>query len=87
MHLIADLNYLDLVSAVVAGACHDYDHDGFNNAYHVNFMTDRAVRYHDKGVQENYHASESMRLMLQPQNNFLDEFGTDESKLFRKRFV
>ena len=47
---IAQLNYLDLVAAITASACHDFDHDGFNNAYHVNFMTDRAVRYHDKAV-------------------------------------
>jgi len=47
---IANLNYLDLVSAITAAACHDYDHDGFNNSYHVNFMTNRALRYHDKAV-------------------------------------
>ena len=53
----AQLKYLDLVSAITAGACHDFDHDGFNNTYHVNFMTSRALRYHDKAVQENWHAS------------------------------
>jgi hypothetical protein len=47
---VAKLNYLDLVSAVTAAACHDFQHDGFNNGYHVNFMTDRALRYHDKAV-------------------------------------
>jgi len=47
---VANLNYLDLVSAITAAACHDYEHDGFNNSYHVNFMTDRALRYHDKAV-------------------------------------
>ncbi len=47
---VAQLNYLDLISAITAAACHDFDHDGLNNAYHVNFMTDRALRYHDKAV-------------------------------------
>lgn len=47
---VAQLNYLDQVSAVIAALCHDYDHDGFNNTYHVNFVTDRALRYHDKAV-------------------------------------
>ena len=50
LETIANLNYLDMVSAITASACHDFDHDGFNNAYHVNFMTDRAIRYHDKAV-------------------------------------
>ena len=63
---VAQLNYLDLVSAITAAASHDIDHDGFNNTYHVNFVTDRALRYHDKAVQENWHASESMKLLLQP---------------------
>ena len=44
------LDFLDQISAIIAGACHDYDHDGFTNMYHVNFMTDRALRYHDKAV-------------------------------------
>ena len=47
---IGQLNYLDQVCAIVAGACHDYDHDGLNNTYHINFVTDRALRYHDKAV-------------------------------------
>lgn len=44
---MAQLSYLDLVSALTAGACHDFDHDGKTNVYHVNFMTKRALRYHD----------------------------------------
>lgn len=50
LNRIAKLNYLDQISAIVAAACHDYDHDGFNNAYHVKFMTDRAIRANDKAV-------------------------------------
>jgi len=44
---IADLSHLDMVAFLVAGACHDFGHDGFNNAFHVNSMSDRAIRYHD----------------------------------------
>jgi len=47
---VAQLNYLDMVSAITACAVHDFDHDGFTNAYHVNFVTSRALRYHDKAV-------------------------------------
>ena len=50
LSFIASLNYLDMISALTAAACHDYDHDGFNNAYHVKFMTDRAIRSNDKAV-------------------------------------
>ena len=44
---VANLTYLDMVSFIVAGACHDFGHDGFNNAFHVNSMSTRAIRYHD----------------------------------------
>ena len=84
---VAHLNFLDLVSAIIASACHDYAHDGFNNAYHVNFMTDRALRYHDKSVQENWHASESMKVLLRPEYNFTEGFGDDEKKVLRKRII
>ena len=84
---VAQLNHLDLVSALTASACHDYAHDGFNNAYHVNFMTDRALRYHDKAVQENWHASESMKILLTADSNFIETLGADERKVFRKRMI
>ena len=83
----AKLNYLDQISAIIAGACHDFEHDGYNNSYHVNFMTHRAVRYHDKAVQENWHASKSIEILLDPQNNFIESFSEDEKKVFRKRMV
>ena len=82
------MNYLDMVASITASACHDFAHDGFNNAYHVNFTTDRALRYHDKAVQENWHASESLKIMLQPENNFVEEtFDNDERKVLRKRMI
>ena len=84
---LAQLNQIDLISAISAAACHDFDHDGFNNAYHVNFMTNRALRYHDKAVQENWHASESMKLFLEENNNFVEGLTEEEIKVFRKRFV
>ena len=84
---MAELNYLDLVSAVTAAACHDYDHDGFNNGYHVNFMTNRALRYHDKAVQENWHASKAMKVLLKPENNFSEAFSTEAKLVMRRRFI
>lgn len=56
---LAELDDLDCVSLLIAGVCHDYAHDGYNNAFHVNAITPRAIRYNDASVQENYHAAES----------------------------
>lgn len=45
-----ELTDLDFLSMLVAAACHDFDHDGMTNTYHVNSMTNRALRYHDESV-------------------------------------
>ena len=50
-------------------------------------MTDRALRYHDKAVQENWHASETMKILLTPENNFIERLGADQRKNFRKRMI
>lgn len=47
---IAELSHLDQVALVTAALCHDFDHDGLNNAYHVNANTPRSIRYNDTAV-------------------------------------
>lgn len=67
--------------------CHDFGHDGMNNAYHVNAMSDRAIRYNDIAVQENYHVAESFAILKQKEYNFVEALNNDEFKTFRKRMV
>ena len=83
----ASLSDLDVLSVVIASVCHDYDHDGFNNAYHVNAITDRAIRYSDQSVQENYHIAESFSILNNDKYNFMKEFNRDDFKTFRKRMI
>jgi hypothetical protein len=47
---LGDLNELDLLSILIGCVCHDFAHDGLNNAYHVNAITERAIRYNDQSV-------------------------------------
>jgi hypothetical protein len=84
---LAQLNELDILSAVIASVCHDYDHDGLNNAYHVNAISSRAVRYSDKAVQENYHVAESFAILNTPEYNFMKKYSRDDFKTFRKRMI
>ena len=56
---VAQLEHQDQVAALIAACCHDFNHDGYTNAFHVNAMTERAIRYNDVSVQESYHAAES----------------------------
>lgn len=47
---ILNLNKLDLLSFVIASLCHDVGHDGFNNNYHQNAQTPRAIDSNDVSV-------------------------------------
>ena len=53
---ILHLDKLDCMSLIIAAIAHDLGHDGFNNNYHVNAITRRAIDSNDNSVQETYHA-------------------------------
>lgn len=84
---LAQLNKLDVLSTIIAAACHDYDHDGLNNSYHVNAISERAIRYSDRAVQESYHVAESFAILKKPEFNFMEKYSHDEFKTFRKRMI
>jgi len=47
---LAELDHIDIMSFLVGAICHDLGHDGFTNGYHINALTDRAIRYNDVSV-------------------------------------
>jgi len=47
LHQWAQLNELDTISVIMGAISHDFGHDGMTNAYHVNSISDRAIRYSD----------------------------------------
>ena len=83
----AQMSELDALSVCIAAICHDFKHDGFTNAYHVNTISDRAILFSDQSVQENFHAAESFAILNQKDYNFLEEFSRDDFKTFRQRFI
>lgn len=81
------INKLDIICIMAAAICHDVGHHGFNNNFHINSLSSYAVTYNDKSVMENFHAAESMRVLLRSDCNFLDELEKTSFKRFRKFFV
>lgn len=77
----------EIICLLVSGLCHDIGHPGFNNSFQINSMSSFALTYNDKSVLENYHASESMKILLQPENNFFEGFDNSYFKKFRKYFI
>ncbi|KIY92160.1 high affinity cGMP-specific 3',5'-cyclicphosphodiesterase 9 [Monoraphidium neglectum] len=51
------LSPLEELVLLVAAICHDLDHDGRSNSYHINAHTELAQRYNDRSVQENHHCA------------------------------
>lgn len=49
----ANLDALEIMSIIVAGACHDHEHPGFNNAYMVETKSEIAIRYNGKLIVAN----------------------------------
>lgn len=84
---ILRLNKLDLLSFIVAALCHDVGHDSFNNAYHINAGTKRAIDFNDVSVQESFHAAETFRILREDCSNFTEGLTKQEFKLFRKRVI
>lgn len=72
---------------ITAALCHDLGHDGFTNGYHVNAFTERAIRYNDVSVQENFHVAEAFAIIKKDETNFLESLTSDEMKVFRKRVI
>lgn len=84
---VANLTQHDTLSILVAALCHDFKHDGFNNSYHINAQTSRAIAFNDVSVQENFHISETFKVLYLDENNFISHFSVEQKKHFRKRVI
>lgn len=84
---ILKLNKLDMLSFVTAGICHDVGHDGFNNSFHMNATTQRAIDSNDVSVQETFHAAEYFKTLQEECSNFIHMLSKNQFKLLRKRVI
>lgn len=82
-----ELSHIDVLSFVVSAIVHDFKHPGQTNSYHINKQTDLALIYNDISILENYHISETFKVLNKPNCNIFTNFSKDETKLLRKRIV
>mmetsp|Transcript_45376 Transcript_45376/g.33162 ORF Transcript_45376/g.33162 Transcript_45376/m.33162 type:complete len:167 (+) Transcript_45376:1309-1809(+) len=82
------IDELDLMSIVIAGACHDHEHFGYNNAYLVDNKDPIAINYNDQSVLENHHIASSFAVMLSdPKFNVLATLVKDDFKRARQLMI
>ena len=81
------LGQLDVFSILVACLCHDYKHPGQNNLYQINAKTKYAMRYNDISVLENYHVSQTFKLLQKNEYNIFINFSPEEYRICRRRMI
>lgn len=60
---------------------------GKTNAFLVATSDPRALLYNDRSVLENHHAAASWKLLIRPENNFVENLDATEFKRFRYNVV
>ena len=81
------LNKLDILSLLVAGVCHDVGHKGYNNDYQIKMYTDLAITYNDKSVLENFHITETFKLLKNDKLNIFRNTSKNDFSYIRKRII
>nr|KAJ3423197.1 High affinity cAMP-specific 3',5'-cyclic phosphodiesterase 7A [Polyrhizophydium stewartii] len=78
----------DAFAGIIAGAMHDVDHPGFNNAFMIATSSPTAIRYNDTAVLEHYHASTGFEIMLnEPGCNVLGGLPPERYKSLRASII
>mmetsp|Transcript_31007 Transcript_31007/g.52072 ORF Transcript_31007/g.52072 Transcript_31007/m.52072 type:complete len:756 (+) Transcript_31007:1000-3267(+) len=78
------LTLLDVFALFVAALCHDMDHNGTNNTYHINTWSRLSLRYNDISVLEQHHASLTFKVALAKETNILQTFTARSRSKLRK---
>eukprot|EP00873_Tetraselmis_striata_P011763 jgi/Tetstr1/432027/TSEL_021501.t1 len=77
------------VVAMVAAMIHDYRHLQVNNAFLIESEHELALEFNGKAVAEHYAVREAMRLLMEPECNFLrrseEDDGTSEPAVERRK--
>ncbi|CAD8195286.1 unnamed protein product [Paramecium pentaurelia] len=75
---------LTKLSLILSALCHDVGHTGRTNIFEINNFSEKAIRYHDKNVLEQYHAATALKLLLKERMNFLKNI---DFRQFREKFI
>lgn len=82
-----NLTELDYISILLSAICHDYKHPGIGNSYLINSVHPIALNFNDYSPLENYHVSESFKIIMRKEYNIFTKFNPAEFRLIRKRMI
>ena len=78
---------LDLLSMIIGGCWHDFEHPGLNAAFLMKTNDRLALRYNDVSVLENHHVAATYEVLSKTENNIYERFKDDEKKEVRKMMI
>ena len=85
---IAKFTDLDVAALLLSAIVHDFRHPGVTNGFLINSHNKLAEAYNDKSVLENYHISETFKLMSTNKNCALFSGLSENEKIYlRKRMI
>jgi len=83
----AYLEDFNILSLLVGALAHDIGHDGFNNAYHANTMSELAIMYNSISIMENFSAAFLFRILKKEKSNVLARLPETDLKKMRTRLI
>lgn len=78
------LTSIDILAVLIAAICHDLDHPGNNNAFEVATRSTLAITYSDDVVLERHHCSMALKILFEPENNFIECLAVADKSRLRK---
>lgn len=84
---IGNVNEVELAGILIATACHDFEHPGFNNFFLVESRSPWAIEYNDKSPLENHHISATFSLIEKPEYAIFKDFDKKDYKEIRKNMI
>lgn len=77
----------DLMAIFVAAYCHDMNHDGRTNDFHIRRRSATAMLYNDQSVLENMHAAACFETMREPGHDIFERATPSEFRHLRKSII
>lgn len=84
---IISADALEFFSLLFAALVHDVGHPGLNNVWHVKINHPIAVRYNDKAVLENMHASIAFSIAFDDEANIFKTLDREKYEKIRKMVI
>ena len=81
------LHELDMLALLIAALCHDLDHDGFSNSFHVNSQSKLSRIYNDVSVLENHHCAMAFAILDKKECNLFEPLAKDQQRALRKAII